>query len=334
MDGWTNRCATAISHVLNQPPSHAAGFRSDDLDEIHEFVARYDGNHRRAALGSGPLGYSAHVVRCGEVDLAWACTGMRQKVTGIPQSPILHLPLRRRHVYASGARTLEATPDRAILLEAGQEYTVYSEPDDCTNVVRLPAAAFARELLHRDPASVHARQEMRAIPLGGSRLSAFATMQRALVEATHPMTPQAARPATGHLAARLCSWMAECVLGARPGSATPGLGIQRIRSVEAWIDAHLTTPITLGRLCAVAGVGDRWLESAFWSHRGQSPLQFVMSRRLAWVRRGLLDPKPGDTVTQLAHDAGFVHLGRFAARYRSAYGEPPSETLRRSLNRH
>jgi transcriptional regulator GlxA family with amidase domain len=127
--------------------------------------------------------------------------------------------------------------------------------------------------------------------------------------------------------------MAECILEARPGLSTPGLGIHRIRSVEAWIDAHLASPITLGGLCAVAGVGDRWLESAFRSHRGQSPLQFVMSRRLAWVRRRLLDPKPGDSVTQLAHDAGFVHLGRFAARYRRAYGEPPSETLRRSLNR-
>ena len=103
--------------------------------------------------------------------------------------------------------------------------------------------------------------------------------------------------------------------------------------VEAWIDAHLATPITLGRLCAVAGVGDRYLESAFRAHRGQTPLQFVMARRLAWVRRSLLESKPGDSVTQFAHDAGFVHLGRFAARYRSAYRESPSATLRRSLSR-
>jgi AraC-like DNA-binding protein len=104
--------------------------------------------------------------------------------------------------------------------------------------------------------------------------------------------------------------------------------------VEAWIDAHLTHAITLGRLCAVAGVGDRYLESAFRAYRGQTPLQFVMARRLAWVRRSLLESVPGDSVTRLAYDAGFVHLGRFAARYRSTYRESPSETLRRRSKRY
>ena len=127
--------------------------------------------------------------------------------------------------------------------------------------------------------------------------------------------------------------MVDQILGTRPSSSTPALGIQRIRMVEEWIEAHLADPITLGRLCAVAGVGDRYLESAFRVHRGQTPLQFVVARRLAWVRRSLLDSRPGDSVTQLAHDAGFVHLGRFAVRYRSTYGESPSATLRHSSNR-
>lgn len=130
-----------------------------------------------------------------------------------------------------------------------------------------------------------------------------------------------------------CSWIAGQLLGTRPSSRTPALAIQRVRAVEAWIDAHLADPITLGRLCAVAGVGDRHLESAFRAHRGQTPLQFVAARRLAWVRRNPLVSRAGDSVSQLAHDAGFVHLGRFAALYRRAYGESPSTTLRRSVQR-
>ncbi len=127
------------------------------------------------------------------------------------------------------------------------------------------------------------------------------------------------RPCVGHLEAQLRSWIADQILGTRPSSSTPTLAIQRVRVVEEWIDTHLAEPITLGRLCAVAGVGDRYLESCVPRHRGQTPLQFVMARRLAWVRRSLLESGPGDSVTQLAHDAGFVHLGRFAARYRSSY---------------
>jgi AraC-like DNA-binding protein len=154
-----------------------------------------------------------------------------------------------------------------------------------------------------------------------------------LVDATQPATGSATAPHAGQLVAQLCSWMADQLLGTRPASSTPMHGIRRIRTVEAWIDAHLAEPITLGRLCAVAGVGDRYLESAFRAHRGQTPMQFVMARRLAAVRRNLLESAPGHSVTQLAHDAGLVHLGRFAARYQSAYRESPSATLRRSRNR-
>ncbi len=322
-----------VSEVFSPPPPHSARFRSDHLDEIHAFIAAYDGSHRRAALGPGPLGYAMHAVRCGEVDLGWGLTRTRQKVRGVPQSAILHVPLGRRHVYATGGRTLEARPDTAVLLAPGQEYTLYFEPDDCLVVLRMPGSALADELGNRDPATALASRGASEIPLAGGRLRALAAMHRTLVDATKLPTEYAAAPCAEQLEARLCSWMADQVLGTRPSSSTPALGIQRIRMVEEWIDAHLADPITLGRLCAVAGVGDRYLESAFRAHRGQTPLQFVMARRLARVRRSLLESQPGDSVTQLAHDAGFVHLGRFAARYRSAYRESPSATLRRSWNR-
>ena len=230
-------------------------------------------------------------------------------------------------------RTLEARPDTAILLAPGQEYTLHSEPDDLIIVLRLPGSALADELVGRDPAMAPTRLGTREIPLVGRRLSALAAMQRALVDATKPASGGVCPPRAEQMEALLCSWMADQIQGICPASSVPALGVQRVRNVEAWIEAHIADPITLGRLCAVAGVGDRHLESAFRAHRGQTPLQFVMSRRLARVRWRLLQSKPGDSVTRLAHDAGFVHLGRFAARYRSTYCESPSVTPRRNANR-
>jgi AraC-like DNA-binding protein len=321
-----------VPDVFRPPPPHSDRFRSDHLDEIHAFVAAYDGNHRRAALRPGAVGYSAHAVRCGAVDLAWCRTRTPQKVRGVPQSAILHLPLGRRHVYVAGGRTLESRPDTAILLAPGQEYTLYAEPDDCVVVLRMPGSALAEELLERNPAAALSSRGARDIPLAHGRLSALAAMHRTLVDASKRSLGNACAPSAKQLEARLCNWLADQILGTRPLASTTALGIQRIRLVEAWIDAHLADPITLGRLCAVAGVGDRYLESAFRAHRGQTPLQFVMARRLASVRQRLLGSRPGDSVTQIAHEAGFVHLGRFAARYRSAYCEAPSATLRRRLN--
>jgi AraC-like DNA-binding protein len=254
-------------------------------------------------------------------------------VQGIPQGAILQVPLGRRHVYALGSRTLEARPDTAVLLAPGQEYTLYFEPDNCLVVLRIPGSALAVELAARDPAAARASRGTREVPLVGGRLSTLAAIHQTLVDATKPTTGNASVPQAKHLEAQLCSWMADQVLETRPSSATPALAIQRIRTVEEWVDANLANPITLGRLCAAAGVGDRYLGYAFRSHRGQTPMQFVSARRLAWVRRSLLESKPGDSVTQLAHDAGFVHLGRFAVRYRNTYGESPSATLRRSSSR-
>ena len=327
---WTN----AKSRRVQPPAPSSARFRSDHLDEIHAFIAAYDGNHRRAVLGPGPLGYSVRTARCGEVDLGWGHTRTRQQIRGVPQGAILHVPLGRRHVYALGGRTLEARPDTAVLLAPGQEYTLYFEPDDCLVVLRT--AGFRARRRTRRPRPGHAAS--RASARARSRWQAVA-WARSPPSTGCWSTPRSRRPGMLPRPAP-GSWRRDFAAGWQTRSWGPALhrrrrrwAIQRIRMVEAWIDAHLADPITLGRLCAVAGVGDRYLESAFRAHRGQTPLQFVMARRLAWVRRSLLESRPGDSVTQLAHDAGFVHLGRFAARYRSAYRESPSATLRRSLSR-
>ncbi|MCK7534410.1 MAG: hypothetical protein MZV63_27030 [Marinilabiliales bacterium] len=50
----------------------------------------------------------------------------------------------------------------------------------------------------------------------------------------------------------------------RPGD----LALERARNLEAWIDAHLGEPITMGTLCRVAGVGERCLQKSFLYRRG------------------------------------------------------------------
>ena len=44
----------------------------------------------------------------------------------------------------------------------------------------------------------------------------------------------------------------------------------------------------------------------------------------------LLLASSGETVTTIAIDCGFVHLGEFSRDYRNRFGETPLETLRRA----
>ena len=82
-------------------------------------------------------------------------------------------------------------------------------------------------------------------------------------------------------------------------------------------------------LCRLVGLSERGLREAFYSVRGMSPKRWNVGVRLQCVRRALTDERAeATTVTDAAADYGFYELGRFAAIYREAFGEAPSDTLR------
>jgi AraC-like DNA-binding protein len=99
-----------------------------------------------------------------------------------------------------------------------------------------------------------------------------------------------------------------------------------------WLRSHLSEPINLERLAAVAGVRPRTLETHFRTFLGTTPLGWVRRMRLTHARRELERARADATVTEVALTSGFTQLGRFAANYREVFGETPSMTLRR--NRH
>ena len=86
---------------------------------------------------------------------------------------------------------------------------------------------------------------------------------------------------------------------------------------------------SISELCLVAHVSERRLRKAFSDVFGTPPSSFFRAWALDEAHRRLLSAEAGhDTVTQVASNLGFLHLGRFASYYRTLYGEPPVTTLR------
>ncbi|WP_305790116.1 AraC family transcriptional regulator [Symbioplanes lichenis] len=103
-----------------------------------------------------------------------------------------------------------------------------------------------------------------------------------------------------------------------------------VRRAVAYIDEHAAEPVTLEDIAGAAGLGVRALQACFRRHLDSTPVGYLFRVRLEHAHRDLqaADPAGGDTVADVAHRWGFAHLGRFAARYRDAFGQRPSETLR------
>lgn len=109
-------------------------------------------------------------------------------------------------------------------------------------------------------------------------------------------------------------------------------GPAAIRAAVAYIEEHAGEPIGVSDVAAHAGLCVRALQQGFARHLETTPSGYLRQVRLGRVRDALLaSDADATTVATVASSWGFFSLGRFAAQYREAYGETPSQTLRRRV---
>jgi len=91
-------------------------------------------------------------------------------------------------------------------------------------------------------------------------------------------------------------------------------------------------PLWVGDLCVGCDVPRRTLNHAFQQVLGMGPVTYLRRLRLNQVRRSLQHSCANGytrSVTEIALDQGFWHLGRFSSQYRELFGESPRERARR-----
>jgi AraC-like DNA-binding protein len=122
---------------------------------------------------------------------------------------------------------------------------------------------------------------------------------------------------------------------ARPPRSFPGRstlkGQARIvaRALE-YIRANLGRPLTIEELAGAAHTSRRTLHRAFRTVLDETPREFVRTLRLHRIRDDLArDDEKSASVSRISHRWGIPQQSRMAARYRSLFGELPSETLAR-----
>lgn len=124
--------------------------------------------------------------------------------------------------------------------------------------------------------------------------------------------------------------LSERQLAARPMAEA---GARHVLRAEEAIRAKLGEDLSVAALAAELQVSTRALQLSFKRHRGAAPRDVIAALRLDAAHRRLTTAEPAETVTSIALDCGLHHFGRFAARYRARFGEPPSATLARTQRR-
>ena len=312
------------------PPRHALRLRSDDPDEVSEWSARQAGYHSRVVHEPGPYGFEVAALGESRAAMAWARNGLRHTIRGCADFAILHIPIGTPHTYRYGRQRIDADPGTLTYIPSGAEFARHCGAGALFSV-RVDEAALLDELRAIGLDESSAGPCFTANLLASERSSrGFAEALADLIRALDPRSPAGV---AAHATAKLAAAVAILLAPTSAGRGGTGVAVRRVAEVEAWIEAHLGEAITMGRLCAATGVSARSLQLAFQRRHGMSPMRFVFERRLAAVHRRIVGGDGREDVTGIATSLGFTHLGRFAVAYREAYGESPSQTLRRRASR-
>lgn len=148
--------------------------------------------------------------------------------------------------------------------------------------------------------------------------------------------PVASDAAAHGLDQQLIQLLVEC-LSARPANAvgrTMCPGREVMVRLERLIQNRSQGGLDMRQIRSELGVPDRFLRSCCNAHVGMSPMSYVRLHQLQLANRTLrrLASQSLD-IAEVAARFGFRSPGRFAKSYRELYGELPSATLRRSLDR-
>ncbi|WKG03467.1 helix-turn-helix domain-containing protein [Mycolicibacterium sp. HK-90] len=309
-------------------------FTSSDLGETEDFLARA---YTKMSIGRGPGERpSTRIVRKWLGPISFDELQLDYHMS-YDADPLNRICLCRVHsgrieenfigeppdVFGPGDVTLFSPPELPYsgrVCRAGYDLTMFDT--EMLGHVATPASG--------EPAGPVRIAGHRPIsPQAGYQLKVAIEYVRSVVRgADGPVPPLLASTTASMLAATVIATMPTNA-GLEPGptdrrDAKPAL----LRRAVAYIEANADRDIALVDIAEAVYVTPRALQYMFRRHLDVSPMGYLRRVRLDHARQQLLKADPTTTTVQaVAARWGFAHTGRFAAAYRHAFGENPSDTL-------
>lgn len=94
-----------------------------------------------------------------------------------------------------------------------------------------------------------------------------------------------------------------------------------------FINCNFYRKISVKELCKHCSGSERTLEYSFKERFGIGPKAYINNIRLNYAYRKIAHGENKQSITEIAQDLGFTHMGQFAADYFKLFEELPSETM-------
>lgn len=315
---------------------------SDDWDEVQEFCRKVYMPYR-VRPGAPKLRPDAtmHMAQIGRITLTRFSYGVPIHLDNFDPDAgnILVLNTIRgalRHKLGDLSEATTRAGDSFVVDCSRTDYWLDGDGDHLQLNLTIPHEAMAEIALRWFGFVPDDRLWTRRIAFGGSgsRWESLLSYAAQSVEASGRVhgAPQMSR----HLEELICMellqlWADGAGVSLRDGAraAAP----RHVREAEEIMAGQAKYPPSIGEIAQQVGVSARTLSEGFRRFRGMTPRDFLRARRLEGLRAALQNPAPGDTVTSIANDWGYVNLGALAQVYRQWFGELPVRTLNAARER-
>ena len=326
-------------HVLTMSHLIHDVTQTSDPGEAHEAVRRAYLPHRLELMqDSTPLQMRLDVYRFGSSTAGRLSYGRKVRVlTDDAQDYHINVPLRGRTVSRCGTfGPVQTSPTRAAVFIPGRPADIVWDGDCSQMCLMIPRATLEKELEQLLP-----RPPRTPIRFEGPLDLSTAPGQswRDLLNVLDRECDAPSGLATHVLAGRrLEQLILDGLLLAHPHNYTEALEAnarpalpRTVRRAMELLEEQPRREWTTSSLAAELFISVRSLQDGFRRHLGRPPMVYLREVRLGRVRDELLQADPdAATIGSIAVRWGFLHLGRFAALYRSTFDEYPSATLHRT----
>jgi AraC-like DNA-binding protein len=257
-------------------------------------------------------------------------------VTGETQNFHVNLPLRGQTVSSSGRGDGAVIDTGQAAVFPLREPAVIRWSADCVQLCLMVPEANVRAELERllgrsvqHPPRFEFEMDLRQLPGQGWQ----SALQFVLAELKNPSGLAEHQVAGRHVE----SLVLDGLLLAQPHTYTDALErsmqigpVSPVGRAVELLQERPEEPWTTSRLARAVHMSVRSLQEGFSRDYDMPSMTYLRHVRLRRVREVLVDATPNATSVQsVATRFGFLHLGRFSASYRQAFGENPSDTLKR-----